>query len=58
MQLLLNEPDLARDLAAHGRETILRRHTCTHRVNELMDIYIDLNLEATPSAAAAGRDRA
>jgi spore maturation protein CgeB len=58
MELLLNEPDFARDLAAHGRETILRRHTCTHRVNELMDICIELNLEAAPSAAAAGRDRA
>jgi spore maturation protein CgeB len=31
-------PDLAAGLAAHGLATINRRHTCTHRVDELLAI--------------------
>ena len=30
---------LAESLATHGRETILDRHTCAHRVDELLSIY-------------------
>ncbi|MBL0419965.1 glycosyltransferase [Ramlibacter sp. AW1] len=36
---LLNEPGMARELAAHGRRTILARHSCAHRVDELMAIH-------------------
>ncbi len=35
---VLNEPGLADQLAASGRETILARHTCAHRVDELLAI--------------------
>lgn len=35
---LLNDPELASALARHGRETILTRHTCAHRVDELLAI--------------------
>ncbi|MCO6187812.1 glycosyltransferase [Rhizobium sp. L1K21] len=35
---ILHEPDLAEDLASAGLETIRDRHTCTHRVGELLDI--------------------
>lgn len=35
---VLNDPGLAANLIQHGRETILRRHTCGHRVDELMAI--------------------
>ena len=35
---VLNDADLAASLAAHGRETILSRHTCAHRVDELLGI--------------------
>jgi spore maturation protein CgeB len=35
LQTILNDPEVGRDLAAHGRETILGRHTCAHRVDEL-----------------------
>jgi spore maturation protein CgeB len=35
---LLADPDAAASLARRGRETILRRHTCGHRVDELMAI--------------------
>lgn len=42
MQRLLHEvttdPDLARSLAASGLETILARHTCRHRVDELLAV--------------------
>lgn len=36
---LLECPQRAAELARHGRETILRRHTCAHRVDELLRIY-------------------
>jgi spore maturation protein CgeB len=39
---LLNDPELAADMARHGRETILRRHTCRHRVDELIAICHEL----------------
>jgi spore maturation protein CgeB len=36
---LANDESLRRELAAHGRATILRRHTCAHRVDELLSIH-------------------
>ncbi len=35
---ILHDHALASSLAAHGRETILARHTCAHRVDELVAI--------------------
>jgi spore maturation protein CgeB len=35
---LLHHPARARSLAQHGLETIRSRHTCAHRVNELLQI--------------------
>jgi spore maturation protein CgeB len=35
---LLLDPARADEQAAHGRATILARHTCAHRVDELLDI--------------------
>jgi spore maturation protein CgeB len=35
---LLGDPEHAETLAASGRETILTRHTCAHRVQELLEI--------------------
>jgi spore maturation protein CgeB len=43
MSELLAEPDAAAALAEHGRETILARHTCAHRVDELLDIIAELS---------------
>ena len=37
------DSDLARELAAHGLATILSRHTCAHRVNELLGIYEEIS---------------
>src|SRR4051794_33631877 len=35
---VLNDPGLAQSLIEHGRRTILARHTCAHRVDELLAI--------------------
>jgi spore maturation protein CgeB len=42
LRSVLNEPGLAESLAAHGLKTILARHTCAHRVNELLKITNEL----------------
>jgi spore maturation protein CgeB len=39
---LLRDPVLASAMAEHGRRTILARHTCAHRVDELLNIYAEL----------------
>jgi len=39
---VLGDASMARELAAHGLETILARHTCAHRVDELMAIYEEI----------------
>ncbi len=35
---VMGDPAIGEDLAASGRETILARHTCRHRVDELLEI--------------------
>lgn len=42
MRSILESKSLAADLAARGLETIRRRHTCRHRVDELLEIYGEL----------------
>jgi spore maturation protein CgeB len=43
MRALLADKEMARDLAAHGLRTIQQRHTCAHRVDELLSIYEEVN---------------
>jgi spore maturation protein CgeB len=38
---ILHDPDLAASLSQSGRDTIARRHTCAHRVEQLFDILAD-----------------
>ena len=38
LRRLLADDDYARSLAAHGRATVLARHTCAHRADELLTI--------------------
>ena len=38
LQALLRDPDMAASLAASGLQTIRQRHTCAHRVDELLTI--------------------
>ena len=49
---LLEDPALGRELARRGRRTILARHTCGHRVEELLAILAQLGIEG-PKAVAA-----
>ncbi|HKN83388.1 MAG TPA: glycosyltransferase [Pyrinomonadaceae bacterium] len=49
---VLNEPSVARELATNGLATIRQRHTCAHRVDELLAIYEQLMSETRELAAA------
>jgi spore maturation protein CgeB len=42
LRAILSDKAMARDLAAHGRKTILARHTCAHRADELLEISATL----------------
>jgi spore maturation protein CgeB len=42
LRAVLNDRDLAAQLAQQGRRTILARHSCAQRVDELLDIYSEL----------------
>jgi len=46
IRLVLNCRDLAADLARNGLETIRRRHTCAHRVDELLAVCTELGASA------------
>ncbi len=45
LKALVNDPDMARALANHGLRTILARHTCARRVDELLGIYASLEAD-------------
>lgn len=38
MQFLLDKPKLAKEMAEQGRSTIMKYHTCGHRIDQLLDI--------------------
>jgi len=42
LRAVLEDRDLAGRLARNGRNRVLRRHTCAHRVDELLAIYREL----------------
>jgi spore maturation protein CgeB len=48
LRALLNDPEEAQALADHGCRTILARHTCAHRVDELLAICEELGLQTSP----------
>ena len=52
LKALLADPALAQTVAEHGRKTVLARHTCAHRVDELLGIYETLE-PAVPVARVA-----
>lgn len=49
LKTLEADPAMRRDLAGHGRRTILARHTCAHRAEELLAIVQSLNPTVQPS---------
>ncbi len=50
MRHLLHEPEAARKLAEHGLQTVLARHTCAHRVDELLAICEELGVDTAPES--------
>jgi len=44
LDAVLHEPELAASLRAAGLATIAARHTCAHRVDELMEVAGELGL--------------
>lgn len=53
IQQVLSEPEFAEELAINGLATIRQRHTCAHRVDELLEIYSEVVAE-TAEVVAAG----
>jgi spore maturation protein CgeB len=51
LEAVLRDDELAASLASHGLETIRARHTCAHRVDELLAICAEL--DGRPEEAAA-----
>ncbi len=51
LRTLLHEPEQARAMARHGWQTIQDRHTCSHRVDELLLIAEELGLPASAPVA-------
>jgi spore maturation protein CgeB len=45
MRSLLDEPQRAKRMAIHGRMTIPARHTCSHRIDELLAICRELGVD-------------
>lgn len=54
LQDILNDPELAASLVRHGLETIRARHSCAHRVDELLQILATLRTSAPTRSAAGG----
>ncbi len=52
LRAVLHDRDLAEALAEHGLATIRARHTCRHRVDELLSIVSDLGLPADRAEVA------
>ena len=58
MRMLLADPAAAAELALRGRRTVLARHTCAHRVEELLRIVADLRSNASQPVAPLEKQRA
>jgi spore maturation protein CgeB len=50
LRAILADPGLARSLTRSGLETIAARHTCAHRVDELMAIAAELGVSEQAAA--------
>ena len=50
---VLADKQLARSLAQNGLETIRARHTCGHRVDELLAVAAELGVDVSPEVAVA-----
>ncbi len=52
LDLLVRDPEARAEIAGRGRETILARHTCRHRVDELLAALRGLDLVAPERRSA------
>lgn len=52
IQKVLSDSKFAEELAINGLATIRQRHTCAHRVDELLEIYAELISETREMVAA------
>jgi spore maturation protein CgeB len=57
MRALREDRELRDDLAWHGLETIRARHTCAHRVDELLAVARELGIRAARSPGRADKSR-
>ena len=58
LRAVLCDRDLADELSSHGRQTILSRHTCGHRVDELLHIHAQLQAPSgTPMPTREATDK-
>jgi glycosyltransferase involved in cell wall biosynthesis len=55
LRALVNDADLRAEISLHARRTILSRHSCIHRTDQLMEICRELALAPLPPSAAALR---
>jgi spore maturation protein CgeB len=53
LDAIRHDPKLAAELSRHGRATIEARHSCAHRVDELLAICRTLGRDLCPPQAAA-----
>jgi spore maturation protein CgeB len=53
LEAVLGDPGLAAALSRHGLQTILARHTCAHRVDELLAVAAELGVDPVPAEPAA-----
>jgi spore maturation protein CgeB len=58
LRMLLSNPEVARGMAERGRATILARHTCAHRVDQLLDIVRELDGERREEASVQNQGAA
>jgi spore maturation protein CgeB len=52
LEAVLGDSRLATRLVQHGLRTIRERHTCAHRVDELLGIAATLGIETAAAEAA------
>jgi spore maturation protein CgeB len=55
LRAVINDPALAQSLIDHGLATIRARHSCAHRVDELLDILTTLQAPQLLRSAAGGQ---
>ncbi|MEW5801675.1 MAG: glycosyltransferase [bacterium] len=56
LKTILHDREMAREIAHNAYNTIVTRHTCAHRVQELMDICRALGLDLSSPHPAASRE--